>query len=1646
MLFHVILLSALLLQQTQEDHTFYHTKRRSSISLYGDCVYKYTSVSTSDNPFKPAWQLLPHCVWPYGLRIKYHNSVFCYGGSEKRYTFKRLGNLNISSSKLFSWNSDVDLVDLYHLYVIHNLQQLENETVCKCSTESGNRCQYQLSHARFRTMDNFQIDITDKSLIRAYDQAVNSLTCYPGLPSCISALPCLDWRQLCDGVIDCVNGEDEERCLEMEMNECNDETEFRCKDGRCIPKEFAFDRIFDCLDHSDEHEIVDIDSFHDCTYYPSMECEERNKAWHQFSCGDGEIIRYPLKACQNGRDWLVFHHLFGNQSMYTLNRTCYDYMSCKTVLKYGADKFSEIPPILCESYNDRELLLTCPSMFFFPSNSVLFPFVKLLFISNSINQTEDIHLPTYICYYDYMCLKMKFSISIEMNNTKYRCILLKNHHLFKSIDSWHELLGQMYNLFSSCHLNKHENASSVLYECAESSKYISKHRLKDGFIDCYMGDDEDYLNICDLNLLNKFQCLSNKNECIHRNMLLDSIFDCSDGSDELYQFGCKQANDYGCKLLRGESNSLSFGSYLFQELCNGVRWGLMTINNQTDETSCEQWPYTCDSPYVLCDGIWNCKDGRDEINCSSKLMTIPNCTEHYCQDIRNSSSLICLSSKKAGNTIVDCLGEIDERHDGYCSKKYPMNLRKRYRCNQSDICIDPMSMCNGLKDCPNLDDELLCPWMLNKNLLAITDFQCQKESEKKSNVLRCDNIPTCDLGEDEWLCNIVEKRSDKPFLLNRIIKTTNFEVVNHRQRRQKSFISKELLKDIENCQESCDTGFLFPLDDDVYNDECCKDCELCMLSIYPPDNIDDCRHGKSVFTYTASVHRPEIIRCFCPPTYWGEACEYQTERISVVLQIDTLNGYNTIQNRSSAFIFFISLFFENDTIMFVDSEQLFVSHYAQVNQKHIIYLRYPHPKPPGQYFIKIDSYISNISFAKYTGRSWFYHVQFPFLPVGRLAVRLIMNDKIDSFQENICEKSAHISNSRCLTYVNNNTKMFLLCDNGWTGDYCERKANHLCPNGSECVYGCDHFETSICICPLGQIGAHCSITFNPCPKISCQNGGTCVPLDERSLNYFCACNAGFFGSKCENIASKMTILISSNLLSSVSTIPAAVVHFGILKSSMNGIMIHRNQFLFTNLDSKTSKLTIFDEKYEYLPTFALFQVFLNSQPYYGMFYMIEILQNNQFKNLNSSVTESKHCPHVSQLLDATINGYTSLKRVKYYHQICMLSTSPNCFFDETYMCFCDRFSRADCLIFDYYNIDCRFCQNQGRCITVQQQLTCVCPECYYGSLCQFTSLKYSATFDSLLGNSIVENVAFSDMPIIIKIVVVIVVLMTLFGLIGNSMCFLVFLHKNTHETGCGYYLLCLSIINQIGLFILSIKLIFSILMPSSSLIMCIALEYSLKYFPHVSDWFTAVIAIERAITVVKGTSFNKKRSIRITKFVIITLLLIVAASLIHIIFIYEMVVNPFNLNSSSCIKTMNSKIAKIYEPTINIIQLIFPILIHIVSTLTFLINITRRKTLCLMHSVSDKKRIFHQIFKEQLIMYKPFVLGPLFIICLSLPRLIVSFAFACVKHSWQQYLYLAGYLISFIPLTGTIFIFVLPSPIYRKILIENIFKKCKTIY
>ncbi|CAF1470526.1 unnamed protein product [Rotaria sordida] len=69
---------------------------------------------------------------------------------------------------------------------------------------------------------------------------------------------CLDWREICDGKIDYLDGgEDEKYCLELQINQCVD-NEYQCSSGMCIDEAFLQEASMnylvshECIDEWDE--------------------------------------------------------------------------------------------------------------------------------------------------------------------------------------------------------------------------------------------------------------------------------------------------------------------------------------------------------------------------------------------------------------------------------------------------------------------------------------------------------------------------------------------------------------------------------------------------------------------------------------------------------------------------------------------------------------------------------------------------------------------------------------------------------------------------------------------------------------------------------------------------------------------------------------------------------------------------------------------------------------------------------------------------------------------------------------------------------------------------------------------------------------------------------------------------------------------------------------------------------------------------------------------------------------------------------------------------------------------------------------------------------------------------------------------------
>lgn len=89
----------------------------------------------------------------------------------------------------------------------------------------------------------------------------------------------------------------------------------------CIPIEFVFDAMPDCLDWSDEQELDELyERYADCATRSTFDCDDRLCRKDQFSCGNGECV--PLSAifndqngCSNARQITYICEVWGTQQM-----------------------------------------------------------------------------------------------------------------------------------------------------------------------------------------------------------------------------------------------------------------------------------------------------------------------------------------------------------------------------------------------------------------------------------------------------------------------------------------------------------------------------------------------------------------------------------------------------------------------------------------------------------------------------------------------------------------------------------------------------------------------------------------------------------------------------------------------------------------------------------------------------------------------------------------------------------------------------------------------------------------------------------------------------------------------------------------------------------------------------------------------------------------------------------------------------------------------------------------------------------------------------------------------------------------------------------------------------------------------------------
>ncbi|CAF1157328.1 unnamed protein product [Didymodactylos carnosus] len=233
----------------------------------------------------------------------------CTKNVDEIWTFSDLKENSITEHTLLKWLIPVDIVQSYTQYIYYSGS---DGFICNCSKGYfGSICQYKLS-----TAESPKALVEQQLRVQPAFRYHSIPICYADI-TCNTGMVCLEWRNICDGIVQCDDYADEKNCYLLKENQCELD-EFRCRNGMCIPDEFVFDGQFDCMDLSDEQKNKKmLEIYEKCDTIPNIDCDERFCNKDEFSCGNGQCIQWldsiNEKSCGNYQRTVLVCHIYTKQ-------------------------------------------------------------------------------------------------------------------------------------------------------------------------------------------------------------------------------------------------------------------------------------------------------------------------------------------------------------------------------------------------------------------------------------------------------------------------------------------------------------------------------------------------------------------------------------------------------------------------------------------------------------------------------------------------------------------------------------------------------------------------------------------------------------------------------------------------------------------------------------------------------------------------------------------------------------------------------------------------------------------------------------------------------------------------------------------------------------------------------------------------------------------------------------------------------------------------------------------------------------------------------------------------------------------------------------------------------------------------------------
>ncbi|CAM4796300.1 unnamed protein product [Rotaria magnacalcarata] len=590
-------------------------------------------------------QSIKYCIRPARfVPIQRNYSLGCLNRGTLT-SFDVLKQYNITTQQLLRWRSGVSAIDRYRAYLANHPLGTNEETehfICNCTNMRtfGVLCEYQFSQVSFEATILSQY--TQKLRYPLGSQLFGTTTCYKTSFPCDYGKVCLDWRNICDGNQHCVDGTDEDFCEHLLLNECNQESEYLCKNGMCIDEEYFLDGDIDCQDQSDEQRLSIYALTTLCFARPKLDCDERiSDSKRLISCGDGSHVSVEQQyrevsmvnvfdTCYTFRERQWKCELNNREIMWTnpANGHCLDYVDNTTnVLKENNDCIfihkcaltRQSQHYLCPCTGNRcraYFYLYCGSnnvsLFAYPSGRIFTPFVETYYKSDTHNFDGNAWPDVFIFT---RSIKCNSEIRATPNITNQNDWLYDEYVVTQSakVYSAHPLEVLLCQRYASINANKtnygncwNDSYPNQAKHCPDSIPYgcISKYHVKDGSRDCTRAGDETIYNWfedCSSIQKHRFRCSKTEQTCLTALSIGDNRVDCKENNHDEYS----QDHNLELKHLKCVSGDSADCIFLRQYIAESPI--LDTNTTELVDNLITFWKH--------CDSYWEKSYGADEIDC-----------------------------------------------------------------------------------------------------------------------------------------------------------------------------------------------------------------------------------------------------------------------------------------------------------------------------------------------------------------------------------------------------------------------------------------------------------------------------------------------------------------------------------------------------------------------------------------------------------------------------------------------------------------------------------------------------------------------------------------------------------------------------------------------------------------------------------------------------------------------------------------------------------------------------------------------------------------------------------------------------------------------------------------------------------------------